>query len=350
MTWGALAIAIIFALLDLTKFSVPNSPALLTAVLVYVAFQNGLKPALFFAATIWIYTAFHFSLPGYLFHYDKDSLIRIITFAFMYPINAFMVGLLKNQLVDKIRDERIMKEQIISSAKLSSLGEMAAGIAHEINNPLTIISAKCQILKRMAQANKLSDELVSKNVEDINQTIERMSKIIRGLKSFSRDASQDNMEVASVNGIIDSTLSFCQEKFNNRNVRLIYENEKSSHLFLMCRPTELSQILLNLLNNANDAIENSEDKWIEIAANEHNDQISISITDSGNKIPENVRSKIMQPFFTTKELGRGTGLGLSISLGIARAHGGTLSLDETCKNTRFVIKLPTKGFVQTFDR
>lgn len=342
VTYGGIIIVLALVLLELIHFVVPNSPALMSIVLVYVAFQNGLIPALIFTLILWMFTVFHFSLPGHFFHFNKSDLIRVITFAFAYPANAFMVGLLKNKLMDKIHDEKIMKEQMLSSAKMSSLGEMASGIAHEINNPLAIISVKCQQLRRLAIEKKISNEQVLKNTIEINQTIERMSKIIKGLKSFARDASHDDMEMVSLNSVIDSTLTLCHEKFNNNNVRLIYDLNKSSSLFLECRPTEISQVLLNLLNNANDAIENSEEKWIEIVTSENDDLISTSITDSGKAIPEKIRGSIMQPFFTTKEQGKGIGLGLSISLGIAKAHGGKLYLDEKCKNTRFVLEIPKK--------
>jgi C4-dicarboxylate-specific signal transduction histidine kinase len=100
---------------------------------------------------------------------------------------------------------------------------------------------------------------------------------------------------------------------------------------------------LNLLNNSFDATQSLTDRWIKVKAWEEPNQISISVTDSGHGIPEGIREKILEPFFTTKEVGKGTGLGLSISLGIIKSHGGTLEIDGNAENTRFLIHLPKPG-------
>lgn len=338
--WLSAAVLLVCIFLDYTPFSIPNAPAILTMMLVYVAFQNGLKPALVYASILWMYTLIHFSIPGQLFHYNQANLIRIITFGFIYPANAYMVGILKNKLMDKINNEKLMREQVLSSAKLSSLGEMASGIAHEINNPLTIISVRCQNLIRIAQSDEISKEVLIKNLDEINQTVKRMSKIIKGLKTFARDASRDNIEVVSVNEVIESTLSFCQEKFNHAKIDLKFDPKRSEDLLIECRPTEISQVLLNLLNNASDAIDELESKWIEVQVAEEKSFVKISIIDSGSGIPPSIEHRIMEPFFTTKDPGKGTGLGLSISLGIIKAHGGNLYVDQNCKNTCFVVEVP----------
>jgi signal transduction histidine kinase len=106
---------------------------------------------------------------------------------------------------------------------------------------------------------------------------------------------------------------------------------------------QIAQVLLNLIRNSCDAIERGAEKWIRIAVTRLPDSIEISVSDSGRGIPENVREKIFQPFFTTKEVGRGTGLGLSVSKGIVEAHGGTITLDTKSTHTRFVVTLPLRG-------
>lgn len=342
--WCGAAILLVCFWLDYTAFSIPNAPAILTMMVIYVAFQNGLIPALIYAAILWMYTIVHFSTPGYLFHYDQQNLIRVITFGFIYPANAFMVGVLKNKLTEKIHLEKIMREQVLLSARLSSLGEMASGIAHEINNPLTIIAVRCQNLIRLAQSDNISNVVLVKNLDDINQTVKRMSKIIKGLKTFARDASRDNMEVVFVNEVIESTLAFCQEKFSHADIDLKFDFHKSEKLLIECRPTEISQVLLNLLYNASDAIEGKDLKWIEIKVAQEKNFVKISVIDSGEGIPLSIKNKVMEPFFTTKEPGKGTGLGLSIALGISKAHGGNLYLDQHSKNTCFVLEIqrPTK--------
>lgn len=107
-----------------------------------------------------------------------------------------------------------------------------------------------------------------------------------------------------------------------------------------CRPTQISQVILNLLNNAHDAIGSLEEKWVMVSVTEIENDIEIRVTDSGSGIPEHVRMKIMEPFFTTKPVGKGTGLGLSVSLGILKAHRGSLVVDTESKNTCFVLRFP----------
>jgi C4-dicarboxylate-specific signal transduction histidine kinase len=108
------------------------------------------------------------------------------------------------------------------------------------------------------------------------------------------------------------------------------------------RPVQLSQVFLNLLNNAFDAIEGAPSPWIRVELYSEDDFIEVSVTDSGPGVAKEIRSRIMEPFFTTKPLGKGTGLGLSVSAGIMKAHHGSLFLDETSPNTRFVVRMPRR--------
>lgn len=117
-------------------------------------------------------------------------------------------------------------------------------------------------------------------------------------------------------------------------------DEIPSDLVIRCRQVQISQILLNLLGNACDAISDRSVRWIQISAEKTHDGVRILVTDSGDGIPKEVAAKLFQPFFTTKERGKGTGLGLSISQGIVKAHSGSLAIDSNCKSTRFVLFLP----------
>lgn len=228
--------------------------------------------------------------------------------------------------------------QMISSAKMSSLGEMAGGVAHEINNPLSVIKGKAeQILKKIA-SETLDPVKLKSDIMKIEETASRISKIIHGLRSFSRQADEDPMTSTSITKIIEETTELCLEKFKNHGIRLYIENQQDTPF--ECRTAQISQILMNLLNNSFDAIEKLDEKWIRIESHFEDQNIVLSVTDSGPGIPENIVEKIMQPFFTTKEVGKGTGLGLSISQGIAASHGGQLTYDPSSKNTKFVLKIP----------
>lgn len=234
------------------------------------------------------------------------------------------------------------KEKIRSftSSKMAALGEMAGGIAHEINNPLAIIRGKATQIKLRISQDKLDTEKTNSDLDKIATMVDRISKIIRGLRNFSRNGESDPLEWAPLQQIIDDSVELCQAKFKHHEVEFVIQNHCPKHEVL-CRAVQLSQVLLNLLNNSFDAIQTLPKKWIklEIDIDPHKG-FYISVTDSGPGIPAHIREKLMQPFFTTKDVGKGTGLGLSISKGIIDELGGYFYIDEYCSNTKFVIRIP----------
>ena len=211
---------------------------------------------------------------------------------------------------------------LVHSSKLSALGEMAGGVAHEINTPLAVISMRIEQLEDLAreesEGKKLNKEDVIAITQVITKTVKRISKIITGLKSFARDGSKDSLSKVAVVDLIKDSFSLCSEKFANHGVQLDMKSSSKNleQLFIDCRETEISQVLINLLNNSFDAIEKRSHPWITVFIEEDGDRINISVIDAGEGIPLEIQDKMMQPFFTTKEIGKGTGLGLSISQGI----------------------------------
>lgn len=245
-------------------------------------------------------------------------------------------------VTEKKDAERIIesqKVQIAATAKLSALGEMAGGIAHEINNPLAIIQGRSQHLRSLAKRDRLDKEAVLVAANAIDTTTERLAKIVHGLRSFAKDGDLDPCESLQVARLFGDTLAFCAERFRNSDVRLDVDTGPAG-LALWCRPVPLSQVLLNLLNNAFDAASELTERWVRLEVRDAGDTVTIAVTDSGGGIPRAVRDAMMRPFFTTKGVGKGTGLGLSVSKGIVESHGGSLELDETCTHTRFVVTLP----------
>ncbi len=252
------------------------------------------------------------------------------------------------ELEEKTREltrinERLEEQQklLAHSAKMSALGEMAGGIAHEINSPLAIITVRANQLERLLGRNALTPELLHQETQLIATTAKRIGEIIKGLRVFARVGDKDPFETSSVAAIIEDALVLCQNRFETHGIELRV-SEIPPDLEISCRAVQIVQVIFNLLNNAYDAVESLGEKWIQVAVLDLVDQVEISVTDSGSGIPEEVQPRIMLPFFTTKEVGKGTGLGLSISKGIIESHFGALSLDTSSKNTCFVVRLPKK--------
>jgi C4-dicarboxylate-specific signal transduction histidine kinase len=243
-----------------------------------------------------------------------------------------------NQRTKELEDQKMIN---IHNSKMSALGEMAGGIAHEINTPLATMKMLVGSAFREIDKEIFDVEFVTDKLTKINITIDRIAKIVKGLKTFSRDGSQDPFVSTNLKTIIDDTVFFCKERFRNKEVDLTVQIE-NEELNVDCRASQISQVLLNLLSNSIDAIEKDKTKWVQIHQKADDLWAYILITDSGLGIPKDVKQKIFDPFFTTKGVEKGTGLGLSISLGIIKNHQGEMTVNGDCKNTQFVIKLPRK--------
>jgi len=233
------------------------------------------------------------------------------------------------------------RSQLMLTSKMSALGEMAGGVAHEINTPLAVIQMRTDQILECVSDGSLDSETLNNALYAIDSTVKRIAKIVSGLRSFARDGRKDPMETASFAKIVDDTFSLCKEKFSIHGVQLDYVAKKDFEID--CRPGEITQVLLNLLNNAYDAIDELSTKWIQVEMKDDENFIYVRVTDSGDGISAEVQKKLMQPFFTTKEVGKGTGLGLSISRGIVESHGGQITLDQSSQNTCFVVSLPKKN-------
>jgi len=230
--------------------------------------------------------------------------------------------------------------QMVHSSQLAALGEMAGGVAHEINNPLAIIQGKAEQLLDLASDEGLTAEGLAQGLEKIRQTCLRISKIVKGLKSFSRSSDSEPLTQIRLAHVLDDALELSRERMKSRGIQLAISVDPT--LELECRPVQIGQVFLNLLNNSFDAVVGTEKPWIEIRAKQKNGWVRIEVVDSGSGIPKEVLDKVMLPFFTTKEVGKGTGLGLSISKGIIEEHSGRLWIDLKAASTTFVIELPLR--------
>jgi two-component system, NtrC family, sensor kinase len=239
--------------------------------------------------------------------------------------------------IKELENMQRLEANLIESARLSSLGEIAGGLAHEINNPLSIIRGLATTSKRKMKSGKIDSNAEIINLEKIEHTVDRIAKIIKGLRAYSRNAENDPIEKISVTQLIDETLELCKEKFKLAGIKVEIKSEPD--IFICARTAQVSQILMNLINNSFDAISDQPNKWIYINVKKHEDKVKIEISDSGKGIPADLVKKIMLPFFTTKEVGKGTGLGLSIAQGLAQSNGGQLEYVPDAEHTTFSLEL-----------
>ncbi|MEK6555898.1 MAG: ATP-binding protein, partial [Bdellovibrionota bacterium] len=175
----------------------------------------------------------------------------------------------------------------------------------------------------------------------IEKTTLNIGRIINGLRTFSRDGSRDGFAPSSIKEIIEGTLGLCGEKIKKSGVDVQYSLPDGDLIF-NCRATQVSQVLLNLIQNSFDAVESLPEKWIKVEAKKVDENLILKVTDSGKGLSEEAQQKMFQPFFTTKDVGRGTGLGLSISKGLIESHAGTITLDNQAPNPSCIIKIPIK--------
>lgn len=284
--------------------------------------------------------------------HESGSLVYVVLLAVGFFVlvyvswsqNQFLVKeqQVRARLMDEHRDRVRAQAAIAHASKLASLGEMTEEIAHEIKNPVAVIDAYAQQLGEEVDKGELTPGKVQEFVERIRNVVRRMDAIIKGLRAYGHRDDQEPFRDVPVAEIVSDTMSFCEWRFKRAGVELRLP-KVPPHWGVQCRPVQIGQVLVNLLNNAFDAIQGKFEKpWIEVSVEAHRDSISIAVTDCGAGIPKSVESHLMEAFFTTKNSGQGLGLGLAISNQIVKSHGGTLSVDHSRPHTTFVVKLPCR--------
>lgn len=236
----------------------------------------------------------------------------------------------------RLEDERAKSFQ---RARMASLGEMASGIGHEINNPLSIVQTSACHLKTLIEKREQDPQKLLELCEKIETTSLKIGKIVRGLRALARESSQDPLSPIAVASVVDDAMELCRARFAFEKIKLSV-SEIATHWMVEARGPQLSQVILNLLSNSFDAVQGLEDSWVRVGVEAFGEQIIIAVEDSGPGVPLSLRPELMKPFFTTKEAGKGTGLGLAISKGIIESHRGKLYAEFDKPFTRFVIELP----------
>jgi PAS domain S-box-containing protein len=236
-------------------------------------------------------------------------------------------------IIEDISARVQLEEQLQISEKMASIGLLAAGVAHEVNTPLTGISSFTQMLLQGAEP----DDPKTKVLEKIERQTFRAAKIVNGLLNLARPAQTDSAAV-DVNVVINDVLVLLEHQLRNGRIQVRKELNPSP-LLVQGVEYKLQQVFLNLCLNARDAMPRG--GWLTIATREDEAGAIVEVADTGSGIPPEQLSRIYDPFFTTKELGKGTGLGLSITYGIVQEHGGTITCDSAIgQGTRFTLALP----------
>ncbi len=274
----------------------------------------------------------------------KDS-ARLLHILYFYAIFLWLSVLLASYFcmrAYRIKSENKRREaeqqaQLLNSSRLATLGEFSSGIAHEINNPLAIIYGKSELLLSKIEKKSANESEIIIGLEKIKLNADRITKIMRGLKTFARDGKNDPCVTISLKDLFSETFSMAKERLSLKNIK--FEIKDFDDVKIFCRPNQISQVLLNLLNNSIDAIESQALPWISIEVH-CNQEIQILFTDSGSGITEDIALNMMNSFYTTKDFGKGTGLGLSISEAIMKEHQGSLVYNRGSANTQFILQLP----------
>ncbi|MGH0036335.1 MAG: PAS domain S-box protein [Myxococcota bacterium] len=239
----------------------------------------------------------------------------------------------RKRLEQSVEEERM---KAIQASKLATLGEMAAGIAHEINNPLAIIDGYAGLLPDLVGAG--DSARLDESVRAIADATRRATQIVYGLRKFARVSDSESTAEVPIEAAIEQALDLCGERIRKEGAELRLAATLEG--CVSCNETELTQVLVNLLNNALHAVGTASEKWIAVEARVLGEVVEICVRDSGHGVDPEHRETIFEPFFTTKKPGQGTGLGLSISRGIVERFGGSLELDPDSQETCFRLRLP----------
>jgi putative nucleotidyltransferase with HDIG domain len=238
------------------------------------------------------------------------------------------------ELAAAIWKEEMAREQLMRSERLASVGKMAAGAAHEINNPLAVISGRAQMLLKNEK-----DEKKAKSLRLMVEQTRRASKILTDLMGFARPA-MPKAEPTNVNFVINHVLSMVENQLRLKNIECVRDLAQGLPK-LLADKHQLEQVFLNIVLNAEHAMEEEGSLTVTTSLSNAKDKVIIQFADTGRGIPKENLQHIFEPFFTTKEEGEGTGLGLSMSYGIITSHGGTIDVDSTVgEGTTFTIVLP----------
>ena len=243
------------------------------------------------------------------------------------------------------------EQQLIQASKMATLGEMATGIAHELNQPLSVIkTASSFFIRKIDRKEPLKKDTLFNMLKKVDSNVDRAAKIINHMRQFARKSDLDLVKV-QINEILENAFEIFSQQLKLRGIEVIWQKEKKLP-GINADPSRLEQVFINLLINARDAIEErwgpqetaEANKKIILKTRCDGDKVVCEVCDTGPGVPPAVVNKIFEPFFTTKEVGKGTGLGLSISYGIVKDCGGTIQVaPNQPEGACFILRFPVPG-------
>lgn len=244
---------------------------------------------------------------------------------------------LEKKVEERTKELREMQAHLIQSEKLASLGKLAAGVAHEINNPLGgILIYSHLILEDISKDSPYHD-----NLRKIVKETTRCKEIVKGLLEFARPKEPET-SIVNINDVVEKALSIMETKTLFQNIK-IKKKYSSSLPKITADSAQLQQVFINIILNAAEAMDGNGSLTLETGINSEENQIYIRFQDTGPGIPEEVKNRLFEPFFTTKEVGKGTGLGLAISYSFIRKHNGNIEVKSKMdEGSTFIVKLPIK--------
>jgi histidine kinase len=279
-------------------------------------------------------------------HLDKNDdplFVNIRVAPSEYPGRQVLL-VMTNDITKRLEAEK----QLVHAGKMATLGEMATGVAHELNQPLTVIkTASNFFMRKINKGQPIEDEVLKTMAGEIDSHVDRATKIIQHMRAFGRKTDL-SVEPTDINAVLERAFDIFSQQLKLREISVVWRLEEGLPA-IMADPYRLEQVFVNLLINARDAIE---EKWgdaqaprgekqIELRTRASGKVIEVQVSDTGAGVPEGLAHKIFEPFFTTKKVGKGTGLGLSITYGIVKDSGGDIRVvskngDGAC----FIIEFP----------